>query len=776
MTSPRTNFELRDTVEAFYTGGDIQLSNDDGSCLYCLCGDRVNEIDVTTGRVKGKFQDDDSDEITSFLVSPDNKILITASKSLLIHKFEVTDRKCIDRWKSTHKTPILTMAFDQSATLISTGSSDSSIKVYDTTKKYYTHNFKGASSVSILKFHPDTSRLVLFSAYIDGSIRIWDLKSSKCLSILEGHFSVVTSLQFLSDHAMVSASRDKVLIVWDLQQRKQLKTIPVYECLEDLVIISSADGEKQLVSVGESGSLKNWCLPDLKCIGGNKKKSDTSNTFSEPLTHIFYTQTLDQFISVTINHNIIFYNTSSLQSVKHLIGYYDDIVDLKLFGADQEYLAVASNSQQVKVLNIKDGSSEIINGHSDTILSLDISYDDKYIVASSKDNTLSVWMKDLDVGKFICIAKGKGHTHHVECVAWPKSSTDYVISCSKDLSVKCWILPQMIEKEEVVDLSVKWTQKAHDKSINVISVSPNDKLLVSASQDKTAKLWKMKSGKSVGELRGHKRGIWCAVFSPVDQCIATGSVDGTIKLWALSTLICVKTFEGHTNSVLRVYFFNKGMQLVSSGSEGLLKVWSIRDDECVATVEGHDDKVWALAVSKTEDIVVSGGSDSCIKFWYDNTEQVVTQQRKEDEEKVLKEQEMKNMIHMKQYDKAVELAIMLNHPQKALFVFKKIIDEENAESILQNVISRLNINNLEALLWYICEWNTNGKNSFVSQYILSIILKTRLSDDLLNMNKMKEVIESLLPYTERHFDRVNKLFHQSMFVNYSWETMKLPLL
>ena len=95
-------------------------------------------------------------------------------------------------------------------------------------------------------------------------------------------------------------------------------------------------------------------------------------------------------------------------------------------------------------------------------LSLDVSYDGKYIASSSKDHTLSIWCKDADNIQFCCVALGKGHTHHVGGVTWPKTSTDYVVSCSKDLTVKCWALPQLLVKANTVDLQVKWTEKGHD--------------------------------------------------------------------------------------------------------------------------------------------------------------------------------------------------------------------------------------------------------------------------------------------------------------------------
>lgn len=81
------------------------------------------------------------------------------------------------------------------------------------------------------------------------------------------------------------------------------------------------------------------------------------------------------------------------------------------------------------------------------------------------------------------------------------------------------------------------------QDVNSVTVSPNDKLLASASQDRTAKLWSLAGEGSLGLLgvcRGHRRGVWAVCFSPVDQVLATSSADGTTKLWSLQDFSCLK--------------------------------------------------------------------------------------------------------------------------------------------------------------------------------------------------------------------------------------------
>jgi len=156
-----------------------------------------------------------------------------------------------------------------------------------------------------------------------------------------------------------------------------------------------------------------------------------------------------------------------------------------------------------------------------------------------------------------------------------------------------------------------FTLKAHEKDINSLDVSPNDRFLASGSQDKTAKVYEIEystapvrgSFKLIGTCKGHKRGVWCVKFGRHEKVLATASGDKTVKLWSLSDFTCIKTFEGHANSVLRVDFLSEGQQLVSSGSDGLVKLWNVRTEECVTTMDGHEDKVnqfWSSCFPHTD--------------------------------------------------------------------------------------------------------------------------------------------------------------------------------
>ena len=60
---------------------------------------------------------------------------------------------------------------------------------------------------------------------------------------------------------------------------------------------------------------------------------------------------------------------------------------------------------------------------------------------------------------------------------------------------------------------------------------PDGKTLISASGDKTLKVWHLESGKVLQTLQEHTDSIWSAIQSQDGIAIATGSADNTTKIW-----------------------------------------------------------------------------------------------------------------------------------------------------------------------------------------------------------------------------------------------------
>ena len=66
--------------------------------------------------------------------------------------------------------------------------------------------------------------------------------------------------------------------------------------------------------------------------------------------------------------------------------------------------------------------------------------------------------------------------------------------------------------------------------------SPDGKRIVTASSDKTARLWDAETGKQIGEpLKGHTASVSSAAFSPDGKRIVTASEDKTARLWDAAT-------------------------------------------------------------------------------------------------------------------------------------------------------------------------------------------------------------------------------------------------
>jgi U3 small nucleolar RNA-associated protein 13 len=698
--------------------------------------------------------------------------------------------------------------------------------------------------VQLVRFHPSKSWLAASDQ--TGAIWVWDLHLARNhqdpenkappLAILRNHMSTVTDLQLFESrdqsgkhHWLVSVSRDRVISLWRLEDCTLINTVTSYESMEALAVLP-----RDVAVVRER-----WPghIGDIVLTGGERgvlrafdtclKTDQGANLFSEPSTdhvhgidYMLVNATRDELIMITNDQNIAIYSLKTLTRSRVITGFNDEVIDMSYLDQGQS-LVVATNSAQLRVYRLADWSTQLLSGHADTVLALDTSPCGRFIASAGKDSVLRVWARDQS-GIWHTAALGEGHTEAITSLSFSKRSSLFVVTASRDKTLKVWDLTCVQQVSELdwtapLRLEALFTQKAHDKEINAVSVAPNDSVIATASQDKTVKLWRrLKHPDPATEARthfprgtvqqynrewaeamtlsGHKRGVWAVQFSPVEQCIATGSADFTIKIWTFNwttnAYTCIRTIEGSDSTVLRLAYLSRGLQLLSTASDGVLRLWDIRTQTMVNAMdgqstdaqgetvsEGHADKVWALCVNRwrEEQEVITGGSDSKIIVWHNTTQQEIEAEHVQREESVLKEQNLRNYIHRKEWLKAIHLALNMKHQGRLYSILDQMSNEapQESERVLRAMYQGMDSAQLEQCLEYCRDWNTNAKHSLIAQRCLRALFALWSPQSLLGLPNIKQLLQASLPYTERHFQRLDRLIQRSFILDYTLQSMQL---
>jgi WD40 repeat protein len=71
--------------------------------------------------------------------------------------------------------------------------------------------------------------------------------------------------------------------------------------------------------------------------------------------------------------------------------------------------------------------------------------------------------------------------------------------------------------------------------ITALAISPDGRRVLTASEDKTARLLDLESAKPLGTFRGHTDLLYSAQFSPDGRLLVTASRDDTARLWDAAT-------------------------------------------------------------------------------------------------------------------------------------------------------------------------------------------------------------------------------------------------
>ncbi|CAL8342921.1 WD repeat and SOCS box-containing protein 1 [Gadus morhua] len=170
----------------------------------------------------------------------------------------------------------------------------------------------------------------------------------------------------------------------------------------------------------------------------------------------------------------------------------------------------------------------------------------------------------------------------------------------------------------------------HTDIVRDLTFAPDGSLmLVSASRDKTLRVWDLKDdGNMVKVLRGHQSWVYCSAFSPDSSTLCSVGAGKAVFLWNMDDYSLVRKLEGHHNDVVSCEFSPDGALLVTASYDTRVIVW----DPYKGTIlleQGHlfpppspifaggaNDR-WVRSVSFCHDgrHIASIADDRLLRFW-----------------------------------------------------------------------------------------------------------------------------------------------------------------
>ena len=193
----------------------------------------------------------------------------------------------------------------------------------------------------------------------------------------------------------------------------------------------------------------------------------------------------------------------------------------------------------------------------------------------------------------------EGHNEDV-CGLDFSPTGDLLVSASKDKTLKLW----------KIDGQLIATFTGHQDTVKDVSFSPNGNWIASASEDKTVKLWRTN-----GELEpflniDHEDRVLAVCFSPDSQMIVSASADKTVKLWQLdgTKITKVQSFKGHNAPVSDLSFSPQGDLIASASEDGTVKLWRL-NGEVFRDIKVSEKRLFSVSFSPDGKKIAASGSD-----------------------------------------------------------------------------------------------------------------------------------------------------------------------
>lgn len=155
------------------------------------------------------------------------------------------------------------------------------------------------------------------------------------------------------------------------------------------------------------------------------------------------------------------------------------------------------------------------------------------------------------------------------------------------------------------------TLTGHLDWVEAVAITPDGKIAVSASRDRTLKVWDLHSGTELRSLTGHHGWVEAVAITPDGKIVVSSANDGTLKVWELQSGNEMRTLIGRTGTMSGV-IITPDNQLVVSTPGGKTRIWDLQSGNEVPTLDRDTHRMNVVAITPDRKLAISASSDTTL--------------------------------------------------------------------------------------------------------------------------------------------------------------------
>ncbi|KAL6404157.1 F-box and WD-40 domain-containing protein MET30 [Ilyonectria robusta] len=330
-------------------------------------------------------------------------------------------------------------------------------------------------------------------------------------------------------------------------------------------------------------------------------------------------------------------------SIKTFKGHENGVTCLQF---DDNIMATGSYDTTIRIWNIETGEvMRTLRGHTSAVRCLQ--FDDSKLISGSFDKTIKIW--NWQTGE--CLSTLQCHTEGVLSVHFDGCT---LASGSIDKTVKIFSF----------DTKQTFCLRGHTDWVNHVRIDSPSRVVFSASDDLSVKLWDLDSKQCIKTFLGHVGQVQQVLLMPADfepdevppdadnsdavsvssgrsttpvapeqpiddraaygsgfasdpsrplppRYMLTGGLDNTVRLWDTATGKCIRSMFGHVEGIWGLV--GDTLRVVTGANDSMTKIWEPRSGKCERSFTGHAGPVTCVGLSDSR--MASGSEDGEVRLY-----------------------------------------------------------------------------------------------------------------------------------------------------------------